>query len=92
MKAEPSSYRNILLQILAPLDSNSVEHLQCILGWISWARRPLRRSELLSAVAFSSGEPYVELPAPSYIMDICRSLIVERSDSTLTFIHTSVKE
>ncbi|KAG8158067.1 hypothetical protein KVR01_011828 [Diaporthe batatas] len=87
-----SFYSKLLSQILAPLDQNSTRHIKCIFGWVAYARRPLRRSELLSAVCFSSGDPEVEYPAPQYILDVCRSLIDERSDTTLTFIHVSVKE
>lgn len=86
------SYRVLVARILAPLDQNSTNHIKCILGWISYARRPLRRSELLSAVSFTSGDPNVELPAPQYIIDICRTLVEERRDTTLSFIHSSVKE
>lgn len=86
------SYRGILAQILAPLDQNSTNHIKCILGWVAHARRPLRRSELLSAVSFTSGDPNVKLPAPHYIIDVCRGLVEERSDTTLSFIHSSVKE
>lgn len=85
-------YRKIVSQIVAPLDSDSVDHIKCIFGWIAFAKRPLRVSELLSAVAFSDGDPDIDLPAPSYILDICGSLIEERSDGTISFIHVSVKE
>jgi hypothetical protein len=87
-----TSYRKIVSQIVAPLDLNSVDHIRCIFGWISFAKRPLRISELLSAVAFSDGDPDIDLPAPNYILDICGSLIEERSDGTISFIHVSVKE
>ncbi|KAJ0120655.1 NACHT domain-containing protein [Diaporthe amygdali] len=87
-----SFYFKLLSQILAPLDQNSKSHIRCIFGWVAFARRPLRRSELLSAVGFSSGNPETELPAPQYILDVCRSLIEERSDTTLIFIHVSVKD
>lgn len=80
------------MQILAPLDENSKQHVKCIFGWIAFARRPLRKSELLSAVSFSFGEPDVEFPAPSYILEICKLLIEERNDTTMIFIHVSVKE
>ncbi|KAK2611705.1 hypothetical protein N8I77_005030 [Diaporthe amygdali] len=87
-----SFYFKLLSQILIPLDQNSKSYISCIFGWVAFARRPLRRSELLSAVGFSSGDPNIELPAPQYILDVCRSLIEERSDTTLAFIHVSVKD
>lgn len=87
-----NSYRKALAQILAPLDIKSVEHVKCILGWLSFTKRPLKKHELLSAVSFSSGNPDVERPAPEYILSVCGSLLEERNDATITFIHVSVQE
>lgn len=86
------SYRKVLAQILAPLDTKSVEHIKCVLSWLAFSRRPLKKHELLSAVSFSSGNPDVERPAPEYILSVCGPLIDERSDTTITFIHVSVQE
>ena len=86
------SYLKILTQILARLDSRSEERIKTILSWIAFARRPLKKFELLSAVSFSMGDPNVERPAPQYILDICSPLVGERQDTTLVFIHVSVKE
>lgn len=70
----------------------SVEHVRCILSWLAFSRRPLKKHELLSAVSFSSGNPDVERAAPEYILGVCGSLIEERNDATITFIHVSVQE
>ncbi|KKP04433.1 NACHT domain-containing protein [Trichoderma harzianum] len=85
-------YRKILLQILTHLDIRSENRVKSILSWIAFAKRPLKRLELLSAITFSSGEPDVANLVPEYILDICGPLIEERGDTTLTFIHVSVKE
>ncbi|KAL7804000.1 hypothetical protein V8C43DRAFT_1900 [Trichoderma afarasin] len=85
-------YRKILLQILTHLDIRSESRVKSILSWIAFAKRPLKRLELLSAITFSSGEPEVTNLVPEYILDICGPLIEERGDTTLTFIHVSVKE
>ncbi|KAL6835837.1 hypothetical protein J3E69DRAFT_3562 [Trichoderma sp. SZMC 28015] len=85
-------YRKILLQILTHLDIRSESRVKSILSWIAFAKRPLKRLELLSAITFSSGEPEVANLVPEYILDICGPLIEERGDTTLTFIHVSVKE
>jgi hypothetical protein len=63
-----------------------------ILGWIAFAKRPLRKSEFRSALSFSAGDPKVDELVPSYIFDMCAPLIEQRRDSSLTFIHVSVKE
>lgn len=81
-----------MTQILARLDPRSVDRIQTILSWIAYARRPLKRLELLSAVLFSMGDPNVDRLVPQYVLDICSPLIEERRDTTLAFIHVSVKE
>jgi hypothetical protein len=86
------SYRRILTQILAHLDARSVERIKCILGWVAFSKRPLKKLEFLSAISFSSGDPNVTQLAPQYILDICEPLVEERVDATLAFIHVSVKE
>lgn len=78
--------------MLVQLDSRSVDHVKNILGWVAFARRPLRKLEFLSALSYSSGNPDVTNLAPRYILDICGSLVEERQDTTLAFIHISVKE
>ncbi|WAO86156.1 NACHT domain-containing protein [Fusarium falciforme] len=85
-------YYKILTQILVQLDSRSVDRVRCILGWVAFAERPLQKLELLSAISFSPGDPKINRLAPQYILDICGTLIEERRDSTLAFIHISVKE
>ncbi|KAL2670091.1 hypothetical protein Neosp_014972 [[Neocosmospora] mangrovei] len=85
-------YHKILTQILVQLDSRSVDRVRCILGWVAFAKRPLRKLEFLSAITFSPGDPEIDRLAPQYILDICGTLIEERRDSTLAFIHISVKE
>ncbi|RSL79211.1 hypothetical protein CEP52_017550 [Fusarium oligoseptatum] len=85
-------YDKILTQILVQLDSRSIDRIRCILGWVAFAKRPLQKLEFLSAVTFSPGDPGVDRLVPQYILDICGTLIEERRNSTLAFIHISVKE
>ncbi|KAM7204012.1 putative NACHT domain containing protein [Rhypophila sp. PSN 637] len=87
-------YGRILTQLLANFDNRSVTRLQSILGWIAFAKRPLRRAELRSALAFAcdKSEVHVQGLAPNYIFDLCTPLIEERPDSTFAFVHMSVKE
>ena len=87
-----TSYQRILTQILVQLDSRSVDRIRCVLGWVAFAKRPLKKVELLSAITFSSGDPQVSRLAPQYILDICGTLIEESRDTTVAFIHNSVKE
>lgn len=86
------SYRKILVQILIQLDQRSVSRIKSIFGWIAFAKRPLKRMEFLSALTFSDGDTDVINLVPKYVLDICGALLEERSDTTLTFIHITVKE
>ncbi|EHK42609.1 hypothetical protein TRIATDRAFT_224424, partial [Trichoderma atroviride IMI 206040] len=63
-------YHKILTQVLIHLDSRSVNRIKCVLGWIAFAKRPLKRLEFLSAVTFSAGDPNVAHLCPQYILDI----------------------
>ncbi|KAJ8128624.1 hypothetical protein O1611_g5011 [Lasiodiplodia mahajangana] len=74
------------------LDPRSVERLRSIFGWIAFAKRPLKRLEFLSALTFASGVSTNKSLVPSFVLDVCGPLVEERPDTTLTFIHDSVKE
>lgn len=78
--------------MLSRFDARSADRIRCALSWIAYAKRPLKRQELLSALAFSSGDSDVTAPAPRYMLELCSPLVEERRDTTLSFIHVSVKE
>ncbi|KAK4113156.1 hypothetical protein N656DRAFT_778690, partial [Canariomyces notabilis] len=85
-------YGRILTQLTSQLDERSVARMQLILRWIAFAKRPLRRSEFRSALAFSLGVPDISEIVPSYVFDGLASLVEERRDSSFAFIHVSVKD
>ncbi|KAH9240896.1 hypothetical protein K456DRAFT_1768068 [Colletotrichum gloeosporioides 23] len=87
-------YGQILAKIISHFDQRSVSRLQSIMGWIAFAKRPLRKAELRSALSFSTVNDGVNIEelAPTYLFDMCMPLIEERSDTTFAFIHISVKE
>ncbi|KAK7949549.1 hypothetical protein PG988_016188 [Apiospora saccharicola] len=86
-------YSKIVTQILTKLmDMRSVDRVKCALGWIAFSHRPLKKTELLSALAFSLGDVTIENIAPQYLLDICATLIEEKPDSRVGFVHSSVKE
>ncbi len=62
------------------------------MGWIAFAKRPLRKVEFQSALTFGEDTHDDQKLVPSYIIDACKPLIEERQDSTFVFIHVSVKE
>lgn len=86
-------YQKLLYQILARLNEQSQERVRCIFGWIAFAKRPLKKLEFLSALSFTSGNYNLTRLVPRYVVeDICSSLVEERRDGSLTFIHVSVKQ
>jgi hypothetical protein len=85
-------YQTILAQMIKGLDPRSIDRVTTILSWVSFAKRPLKKLELLSAVTFGQGNPSVDRLVPPYILEICGPLMEERRDTTLAFIHVSVKE
>lgn len=87
-------YGQILAQLMSHFDNRSVGRLQSILGWIAFAKRPLRKAELRAALSFLPEEENVHLQelAPNFLFDMCSPLVEERSDTTFAFVHVSVKE
>lgn len=86
------SYGKILAQLTSHFDDRSVARMKSILGWVAFAKRPLRKAELRSALAFSTGNRMASELPPQYVFDMCVPLVEERCDSTFAFIHVSVKE
>lgn len=82
----------MLSRTISGFDEKSSSRFRSILGWIAFAQRPLRHSELLSALSFSSSEQDITHVVPSYILDACAPLVEKRTDSTYGFIHVSVRE
>ncbi|CCC06355.1 hypothetical protein SMACR_12714 [Sordaria macrospora] len=85
-------YARILSQLTSRFDQRSVERLRSILGWIAFAKRPLTRGEIRSALAFGQGDHTVEEPVPRYIFDLGAPLLEEHPDTAFSFVHISVKE
>ncbi|KAK2728230.1 NACHTdomain protein [Colletotrichum kahawae] len=83
-------YEKILAQMLGKLDERSINHIKCVFGWVAFQKRPLKRLEFLS-VSFSQGDPHIKTLAPDYIFDICGSFLDQRPDTTITFVHSSMK-
>ena len=77
---------------MSHFDERSTARMKSILGWISFAKRPLREAEFRSALAFGSGNPEEDELAPKYLFDMCMPLVEKRRDSTFTLIHVSVRE
>lgn len=81
-----------MTQILTQLDQRSISWIRSLWGWIACVKRPLAKHELLSALSFQCEAPYFDGLAPGYILQICSSLIEQRSNNTFCFIHVSLQE
>ncbi|EJT80251.1 hypothetical protein GGTG_00254 [Gaeumannomyces tritici R3-111a-1] len=86
------SYAKILSDVLSRCDPRSARRLKGIFGWIAFARRPLQISELQSALLFDTANEVADRPVPNYVLEACGPLVERRKDSTIRFIHISVKE
>ncbi|KAI1501805.1 hypothetical protein F5X99DRAFT_381098 [Biscogniauxia marginata] len=85
-------YGQILMQLTSHFDDRSVARMRSILGWIAFAKRPLRKVEFRSALAFSTGDQKASELPPQYVFGMCIPLVEERRDSTFAFIHVSVRD
>ena len=92
--ANTFSYGQILARLMSNFDKRSIARMKSILGWIAFAKRPLRKAEFRSALSFDeqADDLNVQDLAPDYFFDMCAPLIEKRMDSTFCFIHVSVKE
>ena len=87
-------YGRILELIRARVMSADYDRVLRILGWISFAKRPLRAYEvqygaivhLESTVLDHETRPF------NTVLDVCKPLIEDGMNQTITFIHSSVKE
>ncbi|KAH8738106.1 hypothetical protein BGZ61DRAFT_502084 [Ilyonectria robusta] len=74
-------YRKILTQMLVQLDSRSVDHVKNILGWVAFARRPLRKLEFLSALSYSSGNPDVTNLTPRFLQTPSSNVVIHEQEA-----------
>lgn len=87
-------YERIFRRISNTRGAEAYGGVSNILSWICFSRRPLHKSELLHGLAIppsdaASGTQSVPVPQ---ILRHCKPLIEERPDSTIAFVHFSVKE
>lgn len=87
-------YGRILHRLSNARGAESYGGVSIILSWIYFSRRPLHKLELLHRLAISpndraSGTQSVPMPQ---ILEHYKPFIEERPDSTIAFIHFSVKE
>ncbi|QDS73705.1 hypothetical protein FKW77_003346 [Venturia effusa] len=84
-------YRRIWNRIEARFELHSLDKIRRMLSWIMFAKRPLKKYELLTVLAFNERSTLERL-APEKIIELCKPLIEERPDFTYGFIHGSVPD
>lgn len=87
-------YRRILERLCSTPGAERYGGVLAILGWICFARRPLYKVEILHGLAMRPAEGSsapLGVPIPQ-LLDHCKPLIEERSDSTVVFVHFSIVE
>lgn len=72
------SYGQILAQLTAHFDERSSARAKLILGCIAYSKRPLRKAEFRSALAFSAGDPDASELPPPFIFEGFSALVEER--------------
>jgi hypothetical protein len=87
-------YARILYRLSYDRGAEKYGGVPTILSWICFSQRPLHKLELLHGLAITAngGNPDAQsVPLPQ-ILDHCKPFIEERPDSTIAFVHFSVKE
>jgi hypothetical protein len=87
-------YEQILIRLCSAPGAKSYGGVSRVISWICFTRRPLHKSELLQALSIfpdDVGSQVRSVPIAS-ILDHCKPLIEELSDSTIVPVHFSVKE
>ncbi|PVI02267.1 hypothetical protein DM02DRAFT_702449 [Periconia macrospinosa] len=87
-------YKRILRTICGSPASQRYIKVVATLQWIAFACRPIKMNELLHGLAHASGRmnPNSEnIPVPK-VLELCKPLVEQRLDGTVSFIHFSVQE
>ncbi|KAL9065694.1 MAG: hypothetical protein Q9157_007389 [Trypethelium eluteriae] len=87
-------YERILRRICDERNPRNKERASRILRWICYSKRPLTKFELLPASALHSDGTILDASSlpNARLLEICKPLIEERSDGSVTFVHFSVQE
>lgn len=87
---------NIIMQRIENQDDEDVELAKNVLGWITYAKRPLTTKELQRALATSSDSTDVEecdLTDESILMSVCMGIvIVDPESSVIRLVHYTTQE
>jgi hypothetical protein len=76
------------------MDPRDREKATRILEWIAFAKRPLKRAELLDAVSLHRGNSQLneETRLWEQVIELCKPLVEDGPNETIVFIHFTVPE
>ena len=87
-------YNQILQSIRTRVRPSDYDRVLRILGWMAFAKRPLKLHELQYGAILYSNNTIIDRETKPFdnILDICKPLAEDGMNQTVTFIHSSVKE
>lgn len=92
-RANFCSYENILTRLQSRGDEYQRLRAERILGWLAFARRPLKAWEICDGLVFHEGEILnEETKLGAGVLDICKPLIEEHDGGTIALVHFSARE
>lgn len=93
-KELPMLYSRILERMFSGLTNQQENNIRRILAWLAFAKRPLRRHEVLHAASITYDDPALNERNMLYptVMLKCKPLAEELSDGAVAFIHYTVEE
>lgn len=88
------SYERILGRVLESRSEENANKLRLILGWIVWAKRPLRWREIQGAISIDTEQPRVDYnrKLADSPKELFASLVELESDGTVQLIHETARE
>lgn len=90
----PELYAKIIARLSQQSRSQSMEKIYRIFAWLAFAKRPLKRHELLHGAALTYEKPVLDDRNRLYdtVIDKCKPLVEELPDGTITLVHSIVQE
>ncbi|RYP56345.1 hypothetical protein DL769_009929 [Monosporascus sp. CRB-8-3] len=90
----PQLYDQILERLLSQRGEKGSDKIIRILAWLAFARRPLRRHEILHGVAITPETPSLETwnVLHNAAVDKCKPFVEELPDGTIALVHFTAQE
>ncbi|CAM1505698.1 Fc.00g113350.m01.CDS01 [Cosmosporella sp. VM-42] len=90
----PELYDRILSVICQRQAGKQTEKIMRVLAWVTLARRPLKRQEILHGVGVTTDTPVLNRwnVLGEGAIDKCKPLVEELSDGSIAFIHFTARE